>query len=319
MIHPQMVKPPVGPAKNEHGEMGLVTTAPRNTKKTSKYRLVIILLVILLLISWGAWRIILYYPIIPQRVRLKSAVYLRSPHVYRYDTTGYDPERAPLEPEWVRLNIDRENNQALFESSTGERVSATLGKPQRMKGCENQFRVEAFPLSDELSLGSITFRKPMLIVACDMWALGEKVRPVRLVVKEGPIPENDPFYMGMECNPNGEICMSYAEALSDLVGTVIDADTGQALSTAHITISSAMGIQEFSGSFRLPVYTDMQLEYRISMPGYLDKIGEISNFYGNKMEIMYFTNADHTHGMGDIFDLPGYGQEVDYSIELSKK
>jgi hypothetical protein len=37
------------------------------------------------------------------------------------------------------------------------------------------------------------------------------------------------------------------------------------------------------------------------------------------MEIMYFTTSDHTQGRGDIFDLTGYGQEVNYSIELSKK
>jgi hypothetical protein len=125
--------------------------------------------------------------------------------------------------------------------------------------------------------------------------------------------------MGMECNPKLEICISFAETLSELVGTIIDADTGQALPTAQITISSGLGIKEYTGSFRLPVYVAMQLEYRVTMPGYEDKIGEISNFYGNKMEIMYFTTTDRTQGRSDIFDLPGYGQEVDYSIELSKK
>jgi len=299
--------------------MGLATTASLKTRKKGKYRLLFILLAVLLLISWGAWRIIPYHTIIPQSVRLKSAVYLRSPHVYRHDTSGYDPEQAPLEPEWVRLNLDRENNQAFFESSTGERVQVTLGEPQWIKGCENQFRVEAFRLADELALGSIAFHEPVLIVACDMWALGEKVRPVRLVLKEGPISEIDPFYMGMECNPNREICMSFAEALIELVVTVVEADSRQALPYAHVTISSGMGIQEFTGGLRLPVYTAMQLEYHISMPGYMDKDGEISNFYGNKMEIMYFTNADRNHGMGDIFDLPVNFQEVDYSIELSKE
>jgi hypothetical protein len=314
MMHPQ-----IEPSKKVHGDMGPEITTPQNTKKTGKYQLVIILLVILLLIGWGAWRILPYIPFIPQYVRLKSAVYLRSPHVYSYDTAGYDPEQAPLAPEWIRLNIDRENNQAVFESSTGERVSVTLGEPQWVKGCENQFRVESFPLADGLTLGTIEFQKPILIVACDMWAAGEKIRPVRLVIKEGPIPENHPFYMGMECNPKQEICMSFAETLSELVGTIIDADTGQALPTAQITISSGLGIKEYTGSFRLPVYVAMQLEYRVTMPGYEDKIGEISNFYGNKMEIMYFTTSDHTQGSGGIFDLPGYGQEVDYSIELSKK
>ena len=113
--------------------------------------------------------------------------------------------------------------------------------------------------------------------------------------------------------------MSFAETLSELIRTIIDADTGQSLPTAHIIISSGMGIQEYFGSFRLPVYVAIQLEYQVSMPGYEDKIGEISNFFGDKMEIMYFTNADHTQGRGDIFDLPESGQEVDYSIKLFKK
>jgi hypothetical protein len=282
MMYPQRIGSPKEPSKKEHGDMQPVITAPQKAKRTSKYQ-------------------------------------LRSPHVYRYDTAGYDPERAPLEPQWIRLDIDRENHQAVFESSSGERVSKTLGEPQWVQACENQFRVESFPFPDGLVLGTIEFQKPILVVACEMWAAGEKVRPVRFVIKEGPIPADHPFYMGMECNPMQEICMSFAEPLGDLVGTIIDADTGQTLPTAHVTISSGMGINEYTGSFRLPIYTAMQLEYRVTLAGYEDKIGEISNFYGNKMEIMNFTNADHTQGSGEIFDLSEYGQEVDYSIELSRK
>jgi hypothetical protein len=125
--------------------------------------------------------------------------------------------------------------------------------------------------------------------------------------------------MGMECNPKQELCMSFAERLGELVGTIIDADTGQALPAAHVTISSGLGIEEYTGSFRLPIYTAMQLEYRATLSGYEDKIGEISNFYGNKMEIMHFTSSDRAQGRGDIFDLSVYGQEVDYDIELTKK
>lgn len=113
--------------------------------------------------------------------------------------------------------------------------------------------------------------------------------------------------------------MSFAEQLGELVGTIIDADTGQVLPTALIAISSGMGIQEYTGSFRIPVYVGMQAEYRITLPGYLDKTGEISNFYGNKVEIMYFTNSDHTQGSGENLDMSEYDREVEYNIELSKK
>jgi len=319
MIHPGMDRSPMKPTINTHREMRTEITTTQYSKGIGKYRRILFLLVILLFIGWGVSKILPYIPFIPQSVRLKSAVYLRSPHVYRYDAAGYDPEQAPLAPEWIRLNIDRENDQAIFESSTGERVSVALGKLQWLQACENQYHVESFLLPDGFTLGSISFHKPILIVACDMWAAGEKVRPARLLIKERPNTENPTFFMGMECNPKQEICMSFAEALSDLVVTIIDAETGQALPNAHITISSGLGIQDYTGSFRLPVYVAMQMEYKVTLPGYEDKIGEISNFYGNKIEIMHFTNADHTRGSGDTFDLPGYGQKLDYSIELSKK
>lgn len=288
-------------------------------KIARQYRLAIILLVLLLIIGWGAWRILPYIPFIPQKVRLKSVAYLRSAHVYRYDTVGYNLDQAILAPEWIYLDIDLQNNLALFKSSTGERVSVTLGEPQWEKGCENQFRVETYPLPDGLALGSVKFQKPILIVACDMWAAGEKVRPTRLVIKEGPILEKDAFYMGMKCNPKHEVCMSFAEKLGELAGTIIDAETGEALPEAHITLTSGLGIKEYAGTFSIPIYAAMQLEYQVTLPGYVDKTGEISNFYGNKMEVMYYTNADRTRGRGDIFDLLEDGKEVDYSIELSRK
>jgi hypothetical protein len=37
------------------------------------------------------------------------------------------------------------------------------------------------------------------------------------------------------------------------------------------------------------------------------------------MEIIYFTASYHTQGRKDIFNFPGYGQEVGYSIELTKE
>jgi hypothetical protein len=43
--------------------------------------------------------------------------------------------------------------------------------------------------------------KLILIVACDLWAADEKVRPYRLVIKGGSLPDKRSFYLGMECNP----------------------------------------------------------------------------------------------------------------------
>lgn len=286
--------------------------------KTGRWGRFIILLIVLGIVAYAVWRILPYFPLFPHRVTLHSAEFLRSPHVYSQSPVGYDPAQPPLVPEWVRLSIERENNQAFFESSTGERVRVALGKPYWVKGCENQYQMEAFPLAEGLSLGSLTFQKPVLIVVCDMWAAGEKLRPARVVIRDGSIPENDPFFLGVQCN-SGMLCLTFAEALGDLVGTVVDAETGEALPTVRIILSSGMGIQEFTGSFRLPVYDSMQTAYQISMPGYVDLVGEIFNFYGNKMDIMYFTNADHTQGSGNMLDVPGYGQDVDYTFELVRK
>jgi len=284
----------------------------------SKKALVIVLLVLLLLVAYVAWRILPYLPLFPHQVTLRSALYLRSPHVYTQTPVGYDPAQAPLAPEWVQLSIERENNQAFFESSTGERVRVVLDKPYWVMGCENQFEMEAFPLADGLSLGPLTFQQPVLIVVCDMWAAGEKIRPARVVLWEGPIAENHPFYLGVQCHPGGVQCLTFAEALGELVATVSDAGTGEALPTAQIVLSSGMGIQEFTGSFRLPVYASMQVAYQIHMPGYVDRIGEIQNVLGNKLFILDSPTANPSQGQGGMFDLPGQGQQVDYTFALSR-
>ena len=316
---PPLEKPPARSSINDPRALGSDLIDSQKKNKSGKFGRAFILLAVVLLIGWGMWRILPYIPGIPQDVRLKSAEYIRSPHVYRYDTAAYNPDQAPLSPEWVKLIIDKKNNQANFESSTGEQVSVSLGESEWIEACENQFRVEALPLPDGLTLGSTTFQNPMLIMVCDMWAVGEKIRPARIVLMERSILENNPFYMGMECKPKQGLCMSFAEVLIELAVRVVDVDTKQVLPTAQITISSGMGLQEFTGSFRIPVYTAMQVEYQISMPGYAEKIGEISNFYGNKMEIMYFDSSDRTHGMSDSFDLEEYDKEVEYNIELSKE
>jgi hypothetical protein len=215
--------------------------------------------------------------------------------------------------------IDRGNNQVILKSSSGEQIQVGLEEPAWIQACENQFLVEYFTLSDPLDLGSITFQKPVLIVACEMWAVGEKTRPARLLIKEGSIAADDRFYFGMECYPGQEVCVSFAEALNELSVTVIDGATKLPLPDAAITISSGLGIQEYKGSFRMPIYAAMQLEYRISLAGYVGKNGTISNFYGNKLEIMYWTNENHTQGEGYTIDLPGNGQVVKHSIELDKE
>jgi hypothetical protein len=284
----------------------------------SKKTVTIVLLVLLLLVVYAAWRILPYLPLFPKEVRLRSALYLRSPHVYTQSPVGYDPAQPPLAPEWVRLRIEREKSQAFFESSTGETVRVTLGKPRWVSGCENQYAMEAFPLAGELSLGSLTFRQPLLIVVCDMWSVGQKIRPARVVLWEGPIAADNVFYMGVQCHPGGTLCLVFAEALGDLVTTVIDAGTGQPLPAAQIVLSGGMGIQEFTGGFRLPLYTSIQVAFQIHEPGYVDRTGEIQNVLGTKLSILDNPNPNPGQGQGGMFALPGYGQQVDYTFELSR-
>jgi len=285
----------------------------------SKKRPAIVLLVVLVLAVWAFWRIFPYLPFIPHDVRLSSATYLRSPHVYLQSPVGYDPAQAPLAPEWVRLSIERENKQAFFESSTGERVRVRLGKLYWVQGCENQYRMEVLPLETGLTLGPLAFQQPVLIVVCDMWAAGEKIRPATVVLWEGPISQHDPFYLGVQCHPGGVLCLVFAQAMGELEGAVTDAATGEALPAARILLSSGMGIQEFAGSFRLPVYARMQVAYQISMPGYADLTGEIQNSYQNKLFIQDNPHPDGSERQGAAIDLPGDGQQVEYTFVLSKK
>lgn len=315
---PPLDRPPETTSHDQSGSTRADLIESQIKSKPTRYGRLIVVLIILGLIGWGAWKILPYIPGIPQYVRLKSATYLRSAHVYRYDTAVYNPDQAPLAPEWTSLVIDTGTHQATFQSSAGGQISVSMGESQYVNACENQFLVETFPLPEHLTLGSTTFQKPVLIVACEMWAVGEKVRPARLVVKEGPLSPGNAFFSGMECHPQQERCMSFAEFLNNLSLTVIDADTKQALPEAQITLSSGLGIQEYSGSFRLPIYAAMQVEYKVSLAGYADKSGQISNFYANKLEIMYWTDPEHSRGSGNTLDLPVDGQEVNFSMELTK-
>jgi hypothetical protein len=318
-VLPPIDRPTQVVSRDDYGAVQSDEIELQNKKKSGRYGLAIILVLILTLIGWAAWKIFPYIPGIPRYVKLESATYQRSAHVYRYENAGYDPNQAPLAPEWTSLVIDTKNHLATLETSTGKEIRINLGEPQLVNACENQFLVETYRLSIDLDLGNTTIQNPVLIVACEMWAVSEKVRPTRLVIKEGPIPEGNIFFTGMECHPQQEKCMSYAEALGDLSVTVIDAETKQALPDAHVVISSGLGIQEFNGSFKLPIYTAMQLEYQVSLSGYLTKTGQISNFYGTKLEIMYQGVVDPARGNGYIFDLPGNGQTVEYQIELAKE
>lgn len=258
-------------------------------------------------------------PIFPQSVRLKSAIYLRTPHTYTMDSAGYDPSQLPLEPSWFHMDIDRENNRVSFRSTSGEEVTALLGKPTWVSGCESQYRVEAFPFQSRFSLGSVTFKQPFLVMVCDMWSRSEKFRPGRIIITEGPIAEDHPFMFGVRCEPGSTNCISFAEKIGELVLDVKDEQTGIILSDANIQLSSGMGIEDYTGEARIPLYAGIQMEFKISQPGYLEKVGKIDIISGNKLGIDVFSNPEKTTGEGAIVDLPPSGQPVGYSFLLTKE
>lgn len=267
-----------------------------------------------------------YGGLIHKKVTLHTGIYLRSPRTYPSSEIVYDPGKPVPAPEWVKLFIQREDSQAFFESSSGEKVRVDLGDSYWEEGCESQYNMEAFPLSGPLTLGSLTFQQPVLVVVCDMWPAGQKLRPGRVTIfegstsaKEGSLSGQSPFFLGLICNPGDMNCMTFAEELGEMVATVVDSVTGEPLPEAKILISSGLGEQEFMGGFRLPVYANMEVAYRVSLPGYEDKVGVIRNFYGDKLDIMYYTNPEHSQGTGETFNLAGDGQQVTCTIPLSKK
>jgi hypothetical protein len=91
--------PPETASHNEPESVRREIIGSQNKKKQGKYRLALILFILLGFIIWGIWKILPYVPGLPHFVRLKSATYLRSAHVYRYDSSGYDPTQALLIPE----------------------------------------------------------------------------------------------------------------------------------------------------------------------------------------------------------------------------
>lgn len=263
--------------------------------------------------------VIFTMPIFPQNVRLKSAIYLRTPHVYTMDNAGYDSSQPPLEPAWFQMNVDRENSQVIFQSTSGEVVRVNLGNPTWFSGCESQYRVEAFPFQSGFTLGSVTFKQPYLVLACDMWSRSEKYRPGRMIITEGPIAADHPFMFGVRCESNSTNCISFAEKIGELVLDVKDEQTGEILSAATIQISSGMGIKDYIGEARFPLYAGIQMEFKINQPGYLEKEGKIDIIYGKKLSIDVFSNPEKTTGEGAILDLPPSGQPVGYSFLLTKE
>jgi hypothetical protein len=119
--------------------------------------------------------------------------------------------------------------------------------------------MEYFPLPvAEIQLGDVNIENPILMVACEMWARGEKVHPARLVLREGPLPESDTFYMGVECRDEKATCLYFGQAYGVLNVNAIEVQTESILPDAKIILENEMGIQIFTGKFSLPLYAGIQ-------------------------------------------------------------
>jgi len=256
-----------------------------NMNKTIKRTATI--LVILSIVVWIGWRISTFYPIFPHKVSLPAGIYLRSPYAYSTSDLSYDPAKPPLAPEVIRMSLDRKNGQAVFYLLEGEEITVPLGAAGWVKGCENHYRMESIQLATGLQLGSVVFQNPVLMVVCGMWSRSEGTPPAKVILREGPLPTGDAFYLGPACRPEEPKCLYFAMGFGTLKGEIVDAQSGEPLPGAHIILTNAMGIQEYAGSFSLPLYAGFQMDYRIFAPGYPDQVGNILHSNGTKLDIMH--------------------------------
>jgi hypothetical protein len=282
--------------------------------KTPKILLITIAVVLILLLVF--WRYLFLLPaLFHQKVNLPSGIYLPSPSVYLSSEINYDPLHPPLDSGISYISVDRPEGHVDIHFQKGEPLNVQLGKARRVIGCEHQFSMEYFQLSvKELHLGSVLVRNPILMVSCEMWAWTEKIRPAKLVLREGPLPdEDDAFMFGTECAN----CLYFGQAFGTLNEEIVDGTTGNPLPDAHITLTNRMGEQNFEGKFTLPLYAGIQIKYRISTSGYPEITGEISNLQDAKLFIISDALEGQTNCSGGIFDMPPYNEVLDFSFPMA--
>jgi hypothetical protein len=156
------------------------------------------------------------------------------------------------------------------------------------------------------------------MVVCNLWGRSEKIRPAKLILREGPLPEGNPFFMGANCGGMDNDCLYFGQAFGVLKVGFVDVQTGEPVPDAHIVTENETGINEFDGGFDLQLYAGVQVQYHITAPGYPDITGMISNSNDGKLFIDMFYGANKTSGFSDVFDMPEFGKNVDYSFRLGE-
>lgn len=141
--------------------------------KTRMITLIIAVVILILLLVF--WRYIFILPLwFHQKVNIPSGIYLPSPSVVQSSEIKYDPLHPPLDTDISSIRVDHSKGEVIFNFQTGEQLTVQFGEASRVTGCEHQFSMEYFLLHvQELQLGSVLVHNPILMVSCDMRAMGE--------------------------------------------------------------------------------------------------------------------------------------------------
>lgn len=264
-----------------------------------------------ILISIIVYFLVLY---LPHQVNLPSGIYLRSSSVYQQDKVAYDPLNPPAETGLLSMEIDRAGKQAVLNFTSGKKKAIQFSETGRVLACENHFQVEYIKLAAvDLQVGEVTFHEPVLMVTCKMWTAGEKIRPAKLILFDGPVPDSQALYMGMSCQEK-TTCLAFGQAYGTLHGVVIDSNTGKMLPQALSTFENELGIQTFVGEFDLPLYAGIQYSYRIYSTGLPVREGRLANSYDVKIFIDTVYPMGLAQGYSQIIDMPEYGKKVDFNF-----
>lgn len=251
-------------------------------------------------------------PTIPHRVNLPSGHYLRSSSVYQEQSSVYDPLNLPAAEGLTALVLDREGEKVTLNFSSGQSLSVALGTGGRVQACENHYLVEYIKLDAvDLQIDGVIFHEPILMVACEMWAIGEKVRPAKMILFDGPLPESSDLFQGISCS-NKEACLSFGRAFGTLHAIVADSNTGNTLPGAVSVFENELGVQTFTGEFELPLYAGVQYNYRISAAGLPDRVGRLANSYDTKVFIDTVHPQGAAQGYSQIIEMPDYGKTLDF-------
>ena len=239
---------------------------------------------------------------------IRTGSYWRIEHRYARPT--------PVAVTVIKLDIDREKDQAIFYLQDGSRVQAALAgsaEAQWSEGCPTMAgttKMEILPLAeDRLVLGDTTFENPYLVGTCP-------APPFTIVLAEGKAGQAGVSYASQCDWYDGGICIYFGQEYVTLHVQVCDRESDEPLPDASLTLEFPWGKQAFPGYFQVRLEGDAQYPITVSAPGYGTYQGTIE--VQSESVTIWTATAVGEPTQASVLEEIVDSQEVDINICLDK-